>query len=363
MAEIIEYKCPNCSGAISFDSSIQKMKCPYCESELEMDSLKKLDQALTELPASEDLSWEKGASDQWQEEEAKEMRVYACQSCGGQLMTDATTAATACPYCDNPVVLKERLAGDLKPHAVIPFKLDKEAAKAALNKHLLGKRLLPKVFKDQNHIDEVKGIYVPFWLFDADVAADGQYEATKVRTWTDANYQYTETNHYSLLRSATMAFERVPVDGSSKLENRLMQSLEPFNYKQAVDFQTAYLAGYLADRYDQSADISLEQANQRIRRSTENRLANSVKGYSSVQRKDASIRLNNDQPTYVLYPVWLLNTSWNGKKYTFAMNGQTGKFVGDLPLDRRAYWTYFLSIGLSTSLLIYGLVWLFYWFK
>lgn len=82
-----------------------------------------------------------------------------------------------------------------------------------------------------------------------------------------------------------------------------------------------------------------------------------------MQRKDASIRLNNDQPTYVLYPVWLLNTSWNGKKYTFAMNGQTGKFVGDLPLDKRAYWTYFLSIGLSTSLLIYGLVWLFYWFK
>ncbi len=128
MAEIIEYKCPNCSGAISFDSSIQKMKCPYCESELEMDSLKKLDQALTELPASEDLSWEKEASDQWQQEEAEEMRVYACQSCGGQLMTDATTAATACPYCDNPVVLKERLAGDLKPHAVIPFKLDKAAA-------------------------------------------------------------------------------------------------------------------------------------------------------------------------------------------------------------------------------------------
>ncbi len=361
MAETIEYKCPNCSGAIAFDSSIQKMRCPYCDSELEMESLKKLDEALTELPASQDLTWDQSQANQWQAEEADQMRVYACESCGGQLITDETTVATSCPYCDNPVVLKERLAGDLKPRFVLPFKLDKQAAKEALNKHLLGKRLLPKVFKDQNHIDEVKGIYVPFWLFDADVAADGKYAATMVRTWSDAHYNYTETNHYSLLRSATMTYERVPVDGSSKLDDRLMQSLEPFDFKGAVDFQTAYLAGYLADRYDQSADISLEQANQRIRQSTENRLANTVQGYGNVRKEDGSIRLNNGEPIYVLYPVWLLNTSWQKKKYTFAMNGQTGKFVGDLPLDRKAYWTYFLSIFLVMTLLIYGLVWLFYW--
>ena len=361
MAEIIEYKCPNCSGAIAFDSSIQKMKCPYCDSELEMDSLKKLDEELTDLPASEDLSWEKSDSNQWQEEEADQMRVYACESCGGQLVTDETTAATSCPYCDNPVVLKERLAGDLKPNYVIPFKLDKKAAKEALNKHVLGKRLLPKVFKDQNHIDEIKGIYVPFWLFDAVADADGRYVGTVVRSWSDSNYNYTETNYYSLLRSATMSYERVPVDASSKLDDGLMQSLEPFDFKEAVDFQTAYLAGYLADRYDQTLENSLSLANQRIRQSTENKLASTVQGYRDIRKEDTSIRLKNGSPLYVLYPVWLLNTSWKGEKYTFAMNGQTGKFVGNLPLDRQAYWTYFISIALTVAALGYGLTWLIHW--
>lgn len=363
MAEVIEYKCPNCSGAIAFDSTIQKMLCPYCDSELEMDSLKKLDEQLVDFPASEDLSWDKSKANQWQEGEADQMKVYACESCGGQLLADDTTAATSCPYCDNPVVLKERLAGDLKPHYVLPFKLDKKAAKEALNKHLSGKRLLPKIFKEEQHIDEVKGIYVPFWLFDAEVFADGKYRGIRSRTWSDANYNYIETSHYSLLRSATMTYERVPVDGSSKLDDRLMQSLEPFDFKEAVDFQTAYLAGYLADRYDQTADASLDLASRRIRKSTETRLASTVQGYGSVQKENTSIRLNNEEPLYVLYPVWLLNTSWQGKKYTFAMNGQTGKFVGDLPLDKRAYWRYFISIALVTTLLVYGLVWLIYWMQ
>lgn len=358
MAEVIEYKCPNCAGAIAFDSSIQKMKCPYCDSELEMESLKQLDEQLKDLPASEDLSWDIDSGEQWQEEEAKQIKVYACDSCGGQLVADETTAATACPYCDNPVVLRERVAGDLKPQYIIPFKLDKKAAKAALSKHLLGKRFLPKVFKDENHIDEVKGIYVPFWLFEAEAEADGRYLGTVVRHWSDSNYNYTETNYFSILRSATMAYENVPVDGSSKLDDQLMQSIEPFDFTEAVDFQTAYLAGYLADRYDQTAENSLPLVNKRIHQSTDEALAATVTGFATVETDESSIRLKNEPPTYVLYPVWLLNTTWKGQKYTFAMNGQTGKFVGNLPLDRQTYWKYFISIGLVVTLMSYGLAWL-----
>lgn len=360
MAEVIEYKCPNCSGAIIFDSSIQKMKCPYCDSELEMDSLKKLDEELKDLPASEDLSWEKTSGQQWQDHEAEEMRVYVCQSCGGELVTEQTTVATSCPYCDNPVVLKERLSGDLKPQYVIPFQLDKNDAKAAFLNHLKGKKLLPSVFKDENHIDEIKGLYVPFWLFDADTEADGKYKGTMVRHWSDGNYNYTETSHFALLRSASMSYERVPVDASSKLDDQLMQSLEPFDFKDAVDFQTAYLAGYLADRYDQNAENSLDFANQRMRQSTQHALAATVRGYGSIIQDDTSIRFKNAHPLYVLYPIWLLNTTWKGNQYVFAMNGQTGKFVGNLPMDQRKYWNYFLLTFLLVTLVIYGLVWLFY---
>ncbi|MBO5797256.1 MAG: hypothetical protein J6R77_02795, partial [Clostridia bacterium] len=264
-------------------------------------------------------------------------------------------------FCDNPVVMMGQLSGSLKPDYVIPFKLDKKAAVAALKKHYGGKRLLPKAFQDENHIDEVKGVYVPFWLFDADANAHIRYKATRLRAWSDSQYNYTETSHFAVVRGGQIGFQRVPVDGSSKIEDALMESIEPFDFSGAVDFQTAYLAGYLADKYDVDSEQSIERANQRIKQSTEDAFAATVQGYTSVTPMSTNVQLHNGVAKYALFPVWLLNTSWNGQKYTFAMNGQTGRLVGDLPLDKKAYrkWLFGLTtvIGAATLALSY-LLWL-----
>lgn len=336
MQTLQEYKCPCCGGAIVFDSSLQKMKCPFCDTEFDVETLKGYDAELKNAPA-DDMQWESSAGAEWQAGEADGLRSYVCNSCGGEIVGDENTAATACPFCGNPVVMMGQFSGDLKPDYVIPFKLDKQAAKAALLKHYGGKRLLPKVFRDQNHIDEIKGVYVPFWLFDADADASIRYKATRMRTWSDRNYNYTETSFFSVTRGGSIGFEGVPVDGSSKMADDLMESIEPFDLSEAVDFQTAYLSGYLADKYDVTAEQSIDRANQRIKQSTANAFAATVQGYTSVLPESTSIRLQNGRAKYALYPVWLLNTTWNGKKYTFAMNGQTGKLVGDLPLDKAAY--------------------------
>ena len=229
----------------------------------------------------------------------------------------------------------------LKPDYVIPFKLDKKAAKEAYRKHLKGKILLPKTFQDENHIDEIKGVYVPFWLFDADVDAKMRYRAIRVRHWSDSNYDYTETQYYSVVREGTLGFDRVPVDGSTKMADDLMESIEPFDFSDAVDFQTAYLSGYLADRYDVDAEKSIERANERIKNSTEEVFEGTVRGYTSVIPESKNIKLSGGKAKYALYPVWLLNTTYENKKYTFAMNGQTGKFVGNLPVDKKKYWLFF----------------------
>ena len=336
MQTLQEYKCPCCGGAIAFDSTLQKMKCPYCDTEFEMETLKDYDAEL-QNERQDQMEWETAAGSDWQEGETDGLRSYVCKSCGGEIVGDANTAATACPFCGNPVVMMGQFSGALKPDLVIPFKLDKKAAKAGLMKHLAGKRLLPKIFKEQNHIDEIKGIYVPFWLFDTDVDAQIRYRATRVRTWSDKDYNYTETSHFMAHRGGSIGFEHVPVDGSTKMADDLMESIEPFDFSEAVDFQTAYLAGYLADKYDVDAEQSIDRANARIKQSTADAFAATVQGYTSVVPEATSIRLQNGQSKYALYPVWLLNTTWKGKKYTFAMNGQTGKLVGDLPLDKSAY--------------------------
>ena len=338
MSTLLEYKCPCCGGAIEFNTSVQKMKCPYCDTEFDMDTLKSYDE---ELKAEKEESMERG--------EQEGMFVYICESCGGEVVGDETTAATSCPFCGNPVIMKGQFAGDLRPDYVIPFKLDKKAAKEALSKHFHGKKLLPKVFKDENHIDEIKGVYVPFWLFDAQADADVSYNATRVRHSSDSRYNYRETSHYLVSRAGNIGFERVPVDGSSKMDDALMESIEPFDFKDAVDFQTAYLSGFLADKYDVTAEQSKDRANQRIRTSTEDAFRSTVQGYNTVTTRSSSVRLSDNSVKYALYPVWILTTSWKENNYIFAMNGQTGKMVGNLPLDKGAFARWFIGVFAAVS--------------
>lgn len=358
MNSTLEYKCPSCGGAIEFNATVQKMKCPYCDSEFEIDVLRALDEE--EKNAQPDkMEWETSAGGEWQDGETDSIKVYTCKSCGGEIVADDTTSATSCPFCDNPVVISGQVSGDLRPDYVIPFKLTKQQAKDALKKHLTGKKFLPKSFKSENHIDEIKGIYVPFWLFDANANAHINYKATRVHHWSDTKFNYTKVSTYRVRRGGTVGYCHVPVDGSTKMADELMESIEPFDFNDAVDFQTAYLAGYLADKYDVTPEMSVERANERIKTSTEELFASTVTGYNSVVTENSSIQLDNGTAKYALYPVWLLNTSWDGKKYTFAMNGQTGKFVGDLPVDKKAFWLNVLGWGAGISAVIYGLSWLF----
>ena len=181
MTVLQEYKCQCCGGAIAFDSGIQKMKCPFCDTEFEMETLAAYDSELNKEQADA-LQWEHASAESWQEDD--NVHSFVCKSCGGEIIGDENTAATSCPYCGNPVVMMAQFTGALKPDCVIPFKLDKEAAISALKRHYQGKPLLPSSFKDRNHLEEIKGVYVPFWLFDGEAEGSAGFEATRSKTYT-----------------------------------------------------------------------------------------------------------------------------------------------------------------------------------
>ena len=358
MSGTTEYKCPTCGGTLAFDSVSQKLKCPYCDSQFDIDQFETPEHAqggdtgqqaagTESQPGTGGMNWNVEPGSEWAEGEQAGMNIYSCQSCGGEIVCEETTASATCPYCGSPVVMKSRLSGVLKPDCIIPFKLDKKAAKEALKKHVNSKKLVPALFKSENHINEIKGVYVPFWLFDASVAANITYRGEKTRHWSDSQYEYIEHNYYNIYRAGSVAFDNVPVDGSEKMPDDLMESIEPFDFRDAVDFKTAYLAGYMADKYDVDAQASIENANKRIIRSTEETFRETIQGYGMVTTESTYIDLQNGTAKYALYPVWLLNTKWQGNTYTFAMNGQSGKFVGDLPLDKGAFWRKF---GLFTGI-------------
>ena len=352
--------CPACDAELFCDSGSNEASCPRCGAEFEVEALKAFAARRAETK-QDNMTWNTQVGEPWKQEETDGLRVYSCHTCGGEIVTDETTGATACPYCGNPVVLSGHFSGDLKPDLVIPFKLDKKAAVAALNHHYKGKVLLPKVFKDQNHIAQVKGMYVPVWLFDADADADVHYRASRVHYWSDSEYDYTETSYFAVFRSGGIGFENVPVDGSTKMDNTLMESIEPFDISEAVPFQAAYLPGYFADKYDVSADDSVERANERIRQSVEEAFISTVHGYSNVIPVHTAVDLKNCRARYALYPVWILNTQWNGQKFTFGVNGQTGKTAGNLPMDKGKFWSWFLGmfgVVAAASFAISYLIWL-----
>lgn len=348
MSTLSDYKCPNCSGAITFDSALQKMQCPYCEREFEVEALKSYDEEQN-TESKEDLEWstydENSGSGDWQEGEKDGLLSYSCNSCGGEVVGEAQTAVTKCPYCENTIVITSQFAGMLRPDYVIPFKLDKKQAKEKLKAFYSRKFLLPSAFRSENKIDSITGLYVPFWLFNCETDSVIRYKATKSLTYSDSDYDYVETSHFSVTRGGKIGFNNIPVDGSSKMDDTAMESIEPFSYGELKEFQTAYLAGYIADTYDVTAESAIPRANERIKNSILDILA--PKEYETYLVENTDIHLEQGDVGYALFPVWILNTKYKGALHTFVMNGQTGKFSGKLPICIKRAVGYFSSVFTS----------------
>jgi len=353
MTDTIQYKCPACGAHITFDGASQKMKCPYCDSLFTLDEAAAAAKEESSGGAGFESSSGSGAAaedsessfsqdcfsgNHWEREDAGDFSVYKCSSCGAELIADATTAATRCPYCDNVVVLSGQVSGELKPDLIIPFKVTREEAVRALGEHFKGKKLLPKVFSSESHLEEVRGVYIPYWLFDAETDSSGEFEMTKVRTWSDRDYRYTETSRFAGFRRGFMQFNSVPVDGLKDLDDDLTESIEGFDLRESVAFRKEYLSGFYANRYDVDSDEAVKRATERMRRTAEQELEQTVSSYTTVSRTRVSTRLRNTRVRYAFCPAWILTTRWRGQTFLFAMNGQTGKFVGNLPMDKGRYW-------------------------
>ena len=326
---VLEYKCPCCGAALSFSEEEQALKCDSCGNELEAESVK----AFNEAPKEESFSWDETSRSNLSQAEVEALQSFTCPSCGGELMTDGATAATFCPYCDNPVVLPGRVADSLRPDGVLPFQKTKEEAKAAFQKLLTHKPLLPKGFLDEHRLEKITGIYVPFWLYDCGGALDGRYRATRVRTWRSGDYRYTKTSHFLLLRQASATFTGIPMDASTKIDDTLMESIEPFDYGKVVDFDTAYLSGFLADKFDVESLAGRDRIRSRVSESLDDLVQPSFIGYSSVMPTSKNIQVSGIRAKYVLLPVWMLTVKFKVETYHFAMNGQTGKLTGTLPVS------------------------------
>lgn len=367
--QVTNYQCPACTGPLHYSAKSGKLACDYCDSsfdvaeiealyarkEAEAAAAKQAADAKAEAAqaAKAEAAEAAAASGGWDTSdlsrdwgaEADGLRVYSCPSCGAELICDQSTAATACPYCGNPAIVPGQFSGALRPDSILPFRLSKDDAVQALRAHYKGKPFLPRSFTSANHIEQIQGVYVPFWLFDGGTEGAASYRASNTNVYEAGDYEITETRHYHVVRAGSLAFEKIPVDASSKMPDDHMDSIEPFDYAQLRPFSTAYLPGYLADKYDVTIDDSRDRADTRCRETLAQALRDTVTGYGACVTEREDIALRRGKVHYALLPVWMLSTKWRGQDFLFAMNGQTGKLVGDLPTDRGRFWGMFAAIA------------------
>lgn len=341
---LIHHTCPNCGADMNFNSETGMLSCDSCGHNQSVEQLE--DIKLTQTFEQDDA------------------REYHCENCGAVVVTDKDTTATSCSFCGGAVILVDRLSGELAPVQVIPFTISKEEAMQAFKKWCRNGRLTPKGFMTANRVKKITGMYVPFWMYDLNNDVEVHVKATKVRTYTSGEYQVTETSHYDVYRKLDIEYAKVPVDASEKLDDQIMDKLEPYNYNDLKPFKTAYLAGYLAEKYNYNDEQLYPRVKNKVKSYIDNYITSTINGYTSVHYHQKNINTKQKHSYYVLLPIWMIYYDLEKQEHNFLMNAQTGKIVGKPPVSMQKVSLWFLGLFSSSfvvlkiiALLLGGALW------
>ena len=337
---VTNYQCPCCTAPLQYKPHSGKLGCDFCRRQYTIREIKAYYPEQNRIDAASENLWGEGA---------EKMRAYSCPSCGAELICEETTGATGCPYCGNYGIIPAQFAGTKRPEYIIPFALTKEDAVAALRKSCKHRFLLPKEFARKQCLKKIRGVYVPFWLFDARASADITFDASREDETISADEEETIIEHYSVRRAGNVAFERVPADGSQSMPDDYMDGLEPFDYEGLQPFSMGYLPGFMADRYDIGRELVYSRVEQRMKQSVRNVLMDTVDGYDKVRIEHEDISVMRKRSHYALLPVWMLHASYENEEYLFAVNGQTGKTVGRFPISQKKLRAALWGIGAAVA--------------
>lgn len=378
MADVLIHYCPNCGGPLTFNPSDQKFHCDYCLSIFTVEDIEKFEAkqkaaeqtaetssptetesdaaaaptgstqtttATTESDTAPSAATDQATSD--------EVDLFLCPSCGAQIATDKTTAATYCYFCHNPVVLSGRLSGKFLPNKVLPFKIDRKTAEKSFLEWTGKKKFVPKDFFNQDQIEKITGVYFPYWVVDAETNGEYSGQGTALRVWIVGDLEYTETKIYQVYRKGTAKVHALVKNALTKnVQQKMVESVQPFPVDQAVDFHTEYLSGFQAEKRDiEIADLAPEIESE-LKTYTTDLLKDTVSGYTTFTGKQSSVSVVREDNHYMLLPVWLVTYhDTGGKTYYYAMNGQTGKTSGVLPISNRRLGTFAFGIFAAVALL------------
>lgn len=367
---VTQYKCPGCNSDFVFDITTGMLKCPHCGTTMSIKDAPKTELSTgsgddnpamdpfdpNDIEDEQTFEYSQERNIPHSEFSDNDVNEYLCNNCGGVILADKETTATHCSYCGSPVILADRLSSRLAPANVIPFHITKDQAQKRFEKWCKNGRFTPNSFKRADRVKHITGMYVPFWLFDMNGHGDIDATCTKVHTHSNSQYRTTETSYFHVYRKINLNYVKVPVDASEKMNDDLMDKLEPYNYSEMRTFQMPYLSGFLAEKYDYTDEEMLPRVRKRIESYVNSYIPSTMLGYSSTRINQKNIIIQKNNAFYTLLPVWMVYYDYHDSEHVFLMNGQTGKVVGKPPIEKKkvAYWFTGIFIGLFAVLKVIG---------
>lgn len=352
-----KYNCKDCGAELFFDAETHKLKCEYCGAQFDPTEYHynpAEENADARIPQPQEASPTEQATD----DSEGALVVYKCSHCGAEIITAGGTVATTCLYCNRAVVLEGNIAGEFKPDYVIPFSMEKADVEESYRKLCKNTFLAPKLFKEESIVKKLKGMYIPFWLHSMHAEATLEATAKNFRVWIAGDIEYTEVKTYQIEEHATGEFDKIPTDALVKMDNTLMDAVEPFDYSQLKPFNPAYLAGYYTERFDEPAEKTKDRALERAKLSLHSRMMGEIGTYGQLEIRNEDVKYSGEKAEYGMLPIWMMYTEYKGKTYVFGMNGQTGKMIGDIPKDygKAAWITAGVFLGSQILMMLFRLI-------
>ncbi len=324
-----KYNCKTCGAELYWDPQSNSLKCDYCDSHFQPTDFEDATTKEDVTPVETLDVGEMGSV----ENKNDDMVIYACSNCGAEVVTSKTTMATNCAYCGRAISITDKAAGAFRPDLVLPFEVNRKKAKELYKKYLKSSILVPAKFSENATIEKMQGLYVPFWLHSMHTHVDGVVKGENSESRRRGDDKIITRKIYHVHLDMDADFIDLPTDASKELDDSLMDSLEPFNYQKLSEFNPAYMAGFFAEQPDEQANETIDRAKNRIKTGIEQKLKEEAGYYDIKSVVSNNNEYSNVSAKYAMLPVWLLTVEWNNKKYIYAINGQSGKVVGTLPMN------------------------------
>lgn len=327
--EETDKKCPRCGGVMDFDPATGGLMCPYCDYVQQIEQDEDMPEEAQELlfadaENTQNFNW------------GVEKKTVLCKACGAESVYDVLEIAAVCPFCGSNQVMEAADQNTMAPGGVIPFQISDEQASELFRTWIKGKFFCPKLAKESAKAKNFKGVYLPYWTFDAKTVSDYRADYGKDRRVRRGDQVQIVTDWYRTQGVYYEDFDDELVCATTNQNRSMLSGIEPYNTKENKTYKPEYVAGFVAERYAVGVKAAWEMAKNSLKMKLRSSITAKIRskyGADRVRNLIINTKYAGITYKYLLIPVWLSSYTYNGTVYQFMVNGQTGRVSGKTPVS------------------------------